>query len=393
MLSDRNHRLYAFLVFALAVTLRWQLAAYVLDEGDERVYTTLTENVLAGHAYSIQDSPYVTQGKLPISLYGRPVFFHPPFAIYLFALFVKLFGAAGYALAQIFCFALTYGALLACVQLLYPRLRGGFAYLVAPLAALTPILVNLNLHVWLDNVKVALFTSLFYVLLRAARSHNRAWWIAAAALALAATLTKLDALGAFPFAFLVVLGVAENRRRTLLRLAAITAPCLLAALLWSLHADTLVHPPSLPTAESRAMSPFTHHWTDEASLPGFALSFLKIVGTFLPSVLLLFALRPRRDERRLPLLFSLWAGGLLLFYVGTSAFGYAKLLRYLCLAVPATVLLFAGVVDALRASPRRRSGLVVAAAALLLAGYVVEIAHGLHFAINVPRAAQMEALF
>ncbi|MRT32656.1 hypothetical protein FGX01_01930, partial [Xylella fastidiosa subsp. multiplex] len=81
---------------------------------------------------------------------------------------------------------------------LYPRLRGGFAYLVAPLAALTPILVNLNLHVWIDNVKVALFTSLFYVLLRAARSHNRAWWIAAAALALAATLTKLDALGAFP---------------------------------------------------------------------------------------------------------------------------------------------------------------------------------------------------
>jgi 4-amino-4-deoxy-L-arabinose transferase-like glycosyltransferase len=373
-----------FLCFAIGVALRWKIFALPVREGDEQVYKALVEYVLVGQPYSMSTHPLVTEGVLSASIYGAKVFYHPPAGIYFFSLFALPWRLPGLKLAQLVCFAIFYWSLYGCTRELFPRLKGWRLACLAPLFALTPIIAHIGLRIWIDNPKMAFFT-LFLFLLLLARRKSWAWW-AAGVLGVVTVLTKVDALVGFPFAFLFLL---PGDRATLRRLALVGGAAVLAAFAWSLYAETIFHAPSMPTPESMALNRYSWETTVGISPGIFVLTFFKVVTSVLPAGLVLLLLRKRREKAGPGEIALVAVLGIVLVYFFLCAFGYAKLLRYLCITAPFAALLVASALEKLDFKRK----LAWPLAALLFLGMAAEIGQGVNILVNKPRIALVEPAF
>src|SRR5262249_58872389 len=84
----------------------------------------------------------------PAAQYGHALFFHPPGGIAFFALLDRVFGEAGYPLAQLLGYALFFWSTIALARMMAARTesdagaRTATLRIVAALAAFTPLMTH-----------------------------------------------------------------------------------------------------------------------------------------------------------------------------------------------------------------------------------------------------------
>jgi 4-amino-4-deoxy-L-arabinose transferase-like glycosyltransferase len=137
-----------------------------------------------------------------------------------------------------------------------------------------------------------------------------------------------------------------------------------------------------PVQQLIEASPYMHFIAVERS-PWIYLYLLPfILWTWVPSLVLLAAQWPNPAVRQKGLVLASWTVGILGIHIWLALTGYARLLRYVILVTPATILLFALVAstvwDAHVKRPGARGGANASWVLLLLAaaGLVLEIAQG-----------------
>jgi hypothetical protein len=198
----------------------------------------------------------------------------------------------------------------------------------------------------------------------------------------------VDSLAGYPFALLMALYPGFDRK-ALRNAAWVSVAALCAALAWSIYADTLFHAPSMPTTGSLALSRYSWETTLGITPGEFVTNFFKVVTSVLPAAFTLIILRNRRlgvGPSEISLMAIL---ALLLIYFFLCAFGYAKLLRYLCITAPFAGLLVASALTQLDFKRKVAWPL----AALLFLGMAAEIGQGVNILMNKPRIALVEPLF
>jgi 4-amino-4-deoxy-L-arabinose transferase-like glycosyltransferase len=359
-------------------------------EGDEVVYAALVENLDAGRGYTLQGHPLLERRDIVRETYGRPLFFHPPGGIALFWALHALFGEAGFGLAQLLAFTVFFWAMLSLASQSFGSLSGLQALLVASLAGFTPIMTHVVSRFWLDGPLLAFATAAAAVFLRACRRESLAWAGVAGLLLGYASLIKPTALLVVPGTIALAWAAGAPRSlRSLLRHGLCwvgVAACLLApwqAYQWHVIGNPFAVSPGRPAPRLLAINRFVHYLTVVRS-PWIYLSLLpRVVWTLGPSLLLLVARWRDASVRRVGLALGSWIGVVVAVHVALGFVGYSKLLRYVILVSPATVLLFALVTSAswseLRAGSRSRLARTAgwALVALALLAFVLEIAQGL----------------
>lgn len=349
-------------------------------EGDEMIYAALVDNLDAGKGYTLRGHPLLGKPWIEIETYGRALFFHPPGGIGLFWALHQLFGSAGFGVVQLVAFAVFFGSMLwLAAQVLVP-LSGRDAVLVAALAGFTPIMTHVVSRWWLDGPLLAFATLATALFLRACRRDSLAG-SALAGLALGyASLVKPTAVLVAPGALALALALGVLPLRALVRHALCwggVAACVLAPWLlyqWSVIGNPFAVAPGRPSQRLVEMNRYVHFLTVLRSPWIYVALLPRAVWTLGPS-LLLFAATARRDAavRRIGLALLAWIALVVGCHVVLGYQGYSKLLRYVILVSPATVLLFALVTSA---AWRRTGALRVALLALAAAGLVLELAQG-----------------
>ncbi len=396
----RRPRAIAWIVVAIFLTglgCRSVIFFRQHQEGDELVYAALVENLEAGRGYTLQGHPLLQQPFIVQESYGRPLFFHPPGGVGLFWALHSLFGQAGFSLAQLLSFAVFFWAMLALASQAFGRLSGLQAVLVASLAGFTPIMTHVASRFWLDGPLLAFSTAAAAVFMRACRRESIVSACLAGAVLGYASLIKPTALLVVPGVIALAWAVGVPRSiHALLRnglcLVGVAA-CVLAPwqiYQWSMIGNPFAVSPGHPAPRMLAINRYVHYVTVVRS-PWIYLSLLpQVIWTLGPSLLLLLARWRDGVVRRAGLALTAWIASVVAVHVALGFAGYSKLLRYVILVSPATILLFSLVTtsawNALRLGsppPLGRVFLCVLLAVALLA-CVVEIAQGLVTALLDP---------
>jgi hypothetical protein len=376
-------------IFLVALGCRAVLFFRPHREGDEMIYAALVENLDAGKGYTLRGHPLLGKPWIEVETYGRPLFFHPPGGIGLFWSLHALFGEAGFGVAQLVAFAVFFWAMLLLAAQVLGPLSGLQAVLVASLAGFTPILTHVVSRWWLDGPLLAFATLATALFLRACRRDSLAG-SALAGLALGyASLIKPTALLVAPGAVALALARARLPLGTLVRHALCwggVAACVLAP--WLLYQGSVIgNPfavaPGRPSPRLIEINRYVHFLTVVRSPWIYVALLPRAVWTLGPSLLLLAATAWRdASVRRIGLALLGWIALVVGCHVVLGYHGYSKLLRYVILVSPATVLLFALVASAAwreartESSPRPVRALLWALLALAVAGFVLEIAQG-----------------
>jgi 4-amino-4-deoxy-L-arabinose transferase-like glycosyltransferase len=380
-------------------------------EGDELIYQVLVQQLADGHGYTLQGS-WLIERHLLGAQYDRPLFHHPPAGVALFWLFHALLGPAGFACAQLASYALWFFSLmwLADGLALQPRMPTGLT--TAALAAFHPILSHVVTHYWLDGPLLAVTTLAAACVV---------WTVRCDSSALAATAGGVLGLASLikPTAFLILPGVltlawqlrgALSLRRSLV-LAAWTLG--LAGLLyapwlawrWSVLGTPLAAlqgsaDAGRPAAELIATNAYVQFVT--IVRPAFCYITLlpRVCWTLVPSLVLsvlTWRVRGATETRSLVVPLWCWIASIVGLHVGLGYLGYSKLLRYVILAAPASVLLPAVLIA--RCWPRAEQGpsglsqrAWLACFAFMAVGVALELAQGVSAALAT-RAALIEPWF
>lgn len=357
-------------------------------EGDEMIYAALVENLDAGKGYTLRGHPLLGKQWIEVETYGRPLFFHPPGGIGLFWALHKLFGPAGFGVAQLVAFSVFFWAMLLLAAQVFRPLSGRDAVLVAALAGFTPIMTHVTSRWWLDGPLLAFATLSAALFLRACRRDSLAW-TALAGLALGyASLIKPTAVLVAPGAVALAWALGVLPLGALVRhalcwggvAASVLAPWLLYQ--WSVIGNPLAVAPGRPSPRLIEINRYVYFLTVLRSPWIYVVLLPRAVWTLGPSLLLLAATAWRdASVRRIGLALLGWIALIVGCHVVLGYQGYSKLLRYVILVSPATVLLFAFVTSAASRHARTESSTPLRAAlyALLAVGFVgfaLEIAQG-----------------
>lgn len=361
-------------MFFAGIALRLAIFRWDHDEGDELIYKTLVEQLELGHGYTLLGSPVLESGRIDQAQYSSPLFFHPPGGIALFLLLHVLFGTQGFALAQLLCYAIFFGSMIVLARLLIKPEAGLAMCAIAILTAFTPIAVHVMNHYWLDGPLLA-FTTLAAALFvsGAAGGNLRRMWFAGFVLGYA-TLIKVTAVITAPGIILLAWSLKPNISwREIFRFSLrLLIPLFIFYVPWKawqiIQMGTLFPPQPLgrPSESMLATNSFVRYITTGRS-PWIYLSLLPRVLWSLPAALVLFVkFREKTDLRRIGGALLVWIMIVVFIHIGLGFFGFSKLMRYVILVTPASILLF---------------GMVTAECrgwwlALLVAGMVLETAQG-----------------
>jgi hypothetical protein len=389
-------KVYATLTLLAALFLRAGIFAVPLAEHDERIYRALTEQTLAGNGNTLRGHSLLESGWVEKRMYDSPVFFHPPVGIWVFALASRLGGGTDQALqaAQLFCFAVFFFAMLFVFAELLPEALWISRLAFPPLVALTPIIAHVGTKVWLENPRLAFFALTLAASVAPARMPGVFRFLVLAAASLLLEFTKIESVIALPFVYGLSASLSGGNRfrRALVALFALN---LLAAGGWLWYSEAMHYGPGRPTEALLAANSFVRHVTSDTSPARFFLNFLTLCATLLPSAFAVFFFPGARGPR-----FALLSLVLsqCFFYVGLSAFGYSKMARYLVLAVPGSLLLFAYACEGLarflpKAKPCARRGVGVGLAAALAICFALECGQGVNVLVNHVRDALVEPVF
>jgi 4-amino-4-deoxy-L-arabinose transferase-like glycosyltransferase len=381
-------------------------------EGDELIYQTLVQQLSDGHGYTLQGS-WLIERHLLGAQYDRPLFHHPPAGVVLFWLFHALLGPAGFAWTQLVSYTLWFFSLmwLADGLALQPRMATGLT--TAALAALQPIMSHVVTHYWLDGPLLAVTTLAAACVVWAVRRNSSALAVGAGVVLGLASLIK-------PTAFLVVPGVLAlawqlRGALTLRRTSVLVA--------WTVGLAALLHAPWLawrwsmlgtplaalqgssdagrPAAELIATNAYVRFVTSERPAYCYITLLPRVCWTLVPSLVLSLLTRRARGATEThslvaPLWF--WIASIVGLHVALGYLGYSKVLRYVILVAPASVLLPAVLVA--RCWPRAEqdpTGLPqratrLACLAFMALGVGLELVQGVSAALAT-RAALIEPWF
>jgi 4-amino-4-deoxy-L-arabinose transferase-like glycosyltransferase len=347
-------------------------------EGDERIYAALLEQIAAGRGYTLQGHPILDEDWMIRDQYDTRTFYHPPAGIAWMGLFASAFGARGLDLGQLAAFAAFFAGAWMLAKETLPRFTPAARWLVGSLAGATPIVAHVSIHRWLDGPQVGAVAIAAWLSARALRrGGTKAAMLAGAALGVA-MLVKLNTAVAVGPILLVAWVAADERsfRERTLSCAWIAGVAALAVLPWIVVAPPW---PGKPSPRLIAENPFVRHVTIERSPWAYLRLLPTTVWTLVPSLAVAALLPPRRRERAFVAAVVAWIAVVTAVAIGLGALGYSKLLRYVVLAAPATVLLAgwatARIEEELLAASSRRAG-AVALALFLAVGCALEVAHG-----------------
>jgi len=375
----------AIVVFVLALGARVDIPFEDHSEGDEVLYAALVQQLEDGRGYTLQGHPILKEPWVAREQYDRPLFHHPPGAIALFWALHHAFGRYGFGLAQLFSFSVFYWSMLALGRLVLREWSVVACVALSGLAGFTPIVAHVHTHYWLDGPQVAFVTAGSALYLLALRRRRLGWAVAAGAMMAWACATKMNAVLVLPG--VVALGWSVDPESPPRGLVVPTAVCagivtvVLAAwawVEWSNFGEVLPSWAGKPAPDLVAMNRFVRFVTTVRGPWSYLRLLPQAMATLVPALVAFPLLWSDRRSRRIAFVLSAWIAGILLVHVALGYVGYSKLLRYVILAVPAAILLFALAVEAalrhLRA-PGRRSW---AAAFLLLAGiaFTIEVSLG-----------------
>lgn len=393
-------------LFLAGLYLRQSVFKGSHQEADESIYITLVLQLDGGHGYTLQGSQILTEGMIDREEYDHPLFFHPPGGIALDWLFYKTIGDWGFAYVQLFCYAVFFGSmmLLAVVLGLGESTLG--LTLVAALSAFDPIMAHVATRFWLDGPLLAFTTLAVAVFLWGVARGKTSWVVAAGLLLGYASWIKITA-------FLVVPGVLLLAWVLLASAPKATAADAPKASAGRTRKKTSSPPPSPPAAPVSPPEPlpdprrrlllFALVWIAIAVIvqlpweiwqwrvagspfPGWAgkpsqtlidanryVRYLtvvrspwvyvtltpRILWTWIPTALLCVLLVTQRRARALSASLLLWLVAVVGFHVVVGYYGYSKVLRYIILVAPASILLFSLLFDeAVRTIRSARTGAV-----------------------------------
>jgi len=401
-------------VFVLGVLLRLPMLGGQHREGDEVIYTALVGQLESGHGYTLQKSPLVERGILDRYQYDRPLFYHPPGGIALFWLSHQVFGDSGYPLVQIACFALFFWSMLLLAHGLELTKSDTGLFLVALLSSFNPILAHVTTKYWLDAPLLAFATLGAALFFHSFARKSLALAIVAGVIIGYASLIKLTAFLILPGIFFLCLATT-SRPPPWKRLVSHALYCAIPAVLvqapWELWQWMAVGSPfpqwaGKPSESLIQSNRYVHYLTVVRSPWIYLTTTPWVVTTIIPSVaLLILSYAHGRGERNktsrdtqsaasqiraTAAACLLWIAIVIAFHMMLGFAGYSKLLRYIILLTPASVLLPSLMIPyCMERLPRKgsfargleRSLLVCTAVAIL-----VEVATGINAAMQVGRA-------
>ena len=362
-------------------------------EQDERVYIALVEQLEAGRGYTLQGHEILRQPFIDRATYGRPLFFHPPGGIALFWVMHQIAGDGGFALAQVTSYSIFFLSVMIIASLVVNGLEPRIGLLVATLAATTPIMGHVSARFWLDGPQLAFASAAVALYLSGLNRHRpKLFWAAGVVLGFA-SLIKLTALlvlaGAIPLALAIV---PVTERRELVRASTIfVGAALLTQLpweLWQWYQTGSAFPvwAGKPSPELVRANNFVWYLTEVRSPWAYVELLPKVLWTLVPSLILLAWRWSDQQLRATAGALVAWIAVILAVHIVLGAQGYSKLLRYVILVTPATIVLFAFVVDrALRALTTMAGVARAITIALIFAcgvGFTLEVAQGLKTALS-----------
>jgi 4-amino-4-deoxy-L-arabinose transferase-like glycosyltransferase len=370
---------------------RWQPARFTpYLENDEKIYIALTEQLDTGKGYTLQGHRILREPWIVREQYDRPLFFHPPGGIAFFWLIHRIVGNTGYALAQILGFAIFFwSALLLGWVVLQPFNRIALLTL-AVLAAFTPIMAHVAGRFWLDGPLLAFSTAAVAVFLLGLKRRSTLLVCLAAALLGYASLIKLAAFLVIPGAAALAWAVTPRgqRRSLIARGLLFVGIAGLIQLPWEIWQWRVVGSafPTLagkPVEQLVRTNRYVFYLTVVRSPWVYVELLPQVIWTLVPSLVLLAMQWSNRELRKRGAALVFWIVLVVGIHVALGAIGYSKVLRYVILVTPATVVLFAlivgGAVQVIHEGGWLPGGKVVTIALLLLAtaGLGLEVIQGL----------------
>jgi 4-amino-4-deoxy-L-arabinose transferase-like glycosyltransferase len=387
--SESSPWIAAAAIFALALTCRLSLPYRPHDEGDERIYQALVQQLDAGGGYTLQGHAILDESGTDRVQYGQKLFFHPPAGIALFWTFHRLAGERGFLAVQLVSFAIFFWSIL-LLSALVVRPFGVFeAALAAALAGFAPIMIHVTARYWLDGPVLAFSTLAATLYLLSVRRDSVRWALAAGVAMGFASLVK-------PTAFLIVPGLAllaaavatdRNDRGRLTRGAIFlgtAAACYSVWLIWrwSVMGSPFPGWAGRPTQSLATVNAFVRYVT-VVRAPWVYLRLLpEVLPTLIPSLLLVAAQWHRVELRQRSLALTGWIAVIVAVHVALGYLGFSKVLRYVILVSPATILLFVMQTGAAWREARSRSGVPGrfrwALLGIAAAGLVLEVGQGMN---------------
>src|SRR5579862_3908127 len=369
-------------IFVVGLGLRALALGGAHNEGDELVYRILIQQLHLGKGYTLAGTVLIGQGW-PAEQYGRRLFFHTPGGAALFWALYEIFGEPGFDVAQVLSFAIFYAAMLwLAAQVLVP-FRGAPALLTATLAAFTPLMTHVAGREWLDAPLLGFTTLACAIFVLAVRRGALGWAVVAGCVLGYATLIKMTALLVVPgIVALAWVACDSPSPASFLRVAAaFIAVAVAVEVPWQLYQWAVVGSafPSWagkPSPELLETNPYIHYVTVERS-PWVYLMLPRVLWTLIPSYMCLGLLNVSPRTRRTMWALVGWIVLVVAIHVFLGFIGYSKVLRYVIIVTPATVLLFGLAVQELagRLAPRR--ALIVGLFAFLMMGFVLEVSQGI----------------
>lgn len=370
---------------------RWQPSLFApFLENDETIYMALVDQLESGRGYTLQGHPILNEPWIDREQYDRPLFFHPPGGIAFFWLTHQIAGKAGYALAQILSFAIFYWSMLLLGWLMLRRTAGPAMPMLGFLTAFTPIMAHVMGRFWLDGPLLAFSTAAIAVYLLGIHRNNTFLVCVAGLLMGYASLIKLPAFLVIPGGVALAWSLAAPERRSVLarHTFLFVAIAFLIQIPWEIWQWRVVGSPfpswaGKPAESLVRMNRYVYYVT-VIRRPWIYIELLpQVIWTLCPSLILLALQCRNRELQKRGTALVLW----MVVVVGTNmilgAMGYSKLLRYVILATPATLLLCAlavdGVVQTIQQGKWLPGGKQVTGASLglLIFGIGLEVTQGL----------------
>ena len=372
---------------------RWKLAQYRwLLEQDEKIYIALVEQIDAGHGYTLQGHPILSEPWIVAEQYGRSLFFHPPGGVALFWLAHRVAGERGYPLIQVVSFAVFFWSLMWLGTVVVRPFSFVTAIALALLGAFTPLMAHVAGRFWLDGPLLACATLASAVFLAGVIKGR--WPIAALGGAVLgfASLIKLTAFLIVPGVIALAWAVSPREARRTLILCAVVFVGVAAVVQapweiwqWRVFGSPLPEWAGRPAPRLVQTNEYVNFLT-VVRTPWMYLEMLpQVIWTLTPSVIFLIVARRVPGVARVGIALVVWIATVVGANMFLGSVGYSKVLRYVILVTPAANLLFAVTLGAVVDMARGQRPLSVATIVLLLAaiaGLGLEVGQGLRTSLH-----------
>ncbi len=361
--SQARWKLVAIL-FVMGLLMRIPVFREDHREGDELIYMSLVAQLDAGHGYTLHGSPIIDQGIIDKEQYDRPLFFHPPGGTLVNWLFWKIFGQYGFPLVQVFSYALFFWSMILLAQSLNPASTNVGMAAVAILSAFSPIMAHVTTKFWLDGPLLAFTTLGAAVFIRAVTKNKVRWSFVSGILLGFASLIKAVAFLVIPGLLLLAWFLLQDQPKPakkwkkqqsrLSRFLGFALILVVTAVLiqipWEIWQWVVCGSPfpgwaGKPSDTLLANNDYVYFLTVVRSPWIYLTLTVRVLWTLIPAVLLYFLLWKKKTVRQMGFSLFSWILIITLFHVMIGYWGYSKVLRYIILITPASIILFALLLD------------------------------------------------